>query len=624
VCILKPVPMGEVSTNKNLAPGLALGETKIGYIREDFEYWPPRAFTLIPETGDGAWLQSPVQSDPRQSPMTGASGNHGAEFDSWDYYYNVYGDMISLPVDLVGTTSPLLKFYFWNHTDFTGYGNNDSVVVSISSDNGSTWNKILTLKGNIDDWTLNNYDLNAYIGDTILVKFRGISDWGGTDMGIDYVEIGEKPGNDAGIKVILSPGSYTDPSSPLTPSCIITDVGTNDVGSFYTYLLVDSMGTVIHTDSTFVDTLLSGEEDTVNFADMSLSPNFYYTFTYFTDLSGDEYSLNDSMGITTKAYTSDRMVVGELTTNTSCNPCLQANDTLDQIISDYPNNLALIRYHCWWPSSNDPFYMYNVIENTARVNYYGADYAPHFYVDGDVDYGYDASGWRGMLLNEMQKKSPLSIQVNGIYHSISAVGSLYVTITATGEPLDSDLYLRYCLVENGLYYAAPNGERNFQQVFRDMVPDTLGVPLVLHFGDTYVDTQTFQIDSTNINADTSDFVIFVQSDESKHILQGTRISLSSITAGIGDHSNNKPFRLINLPSIIKGNIDVKFYVDMNTKMNISIFDLTGRKVFAALNGKVAKGTHKITINSRNFTSGIYFLVFEYNGGKEESKVVILK
>ena len=165
LAVFKPVSSGEVFSEKGVLPVLS---PKGSYVQEDFENWPPASFTLNPSSGSGAWLQSPVNSASYISPQTGANGSaHGAEFDCWSYYAGISGEMISVPVDLSGSTNPTLEFYFWNHTDQTGYGNNDSTIVSISTDNGNTWTTLAVMKGNVDDWTLHTYDLSSYIGDKI-------------------------------------------------------------------------------------------------------------------------------------------------------------------------------------------------------------------------------------------------------------------------------------------------------------------------------------------------------------------------------------------------------------------------------------------------------------------------
>ena len=621
VSLVKPIPVDVKISSEPLRLKEAIGS----FILEDFEIWPPGTFTLDPASGTGAWQQSPLTSAYYISPQEGASGQYGAEFYVWGYYIGVTGDMLSYPVDLVGATSPEFSFYFWNHTDLTVYGNDDSTIVSISTDGGGSWSTLGIYKGDVDNWTKHTHDLSSHIGDTVIIRFRGISDYGGSDMGIDMVLIGQRPQLDAGVARILNPDDYTTPTTPFIPSCEITSLGIDTVYDFYAYLQVDSMGTLIHRDSVLIDTLFSEKNDTIQFPQMTLSSDFYYAFIYFTLLPGDGYSLNDTVSAITRCYTSDRMVIGELATNTSCGPCQPANDTLDQIFPDYPDNLALVRYHAWWPSSADPFYQYNIPENEARVNYYGADYVPHFYIDGDVDVGSGRNTWRDFIEHEILKPSPLEVIVSGVYMSYIDAGTLYVSVNATGEPVESNLFLRYCLVENGIRYNAPNGQTIFHQVFRDMFPNTSGVVIGdLHYGEVFVDTQAFTVDAATINEDSAEIVVFVQSDDNKHILQGGRMTL---LAGVDEEPLDKEsLRILNIPPIIvrESNGEIKFILESSAYVNVSIYDITGRMRMNLIEGKLVAGIHTLSIESEKLTSGLYFISFSYNNERQMRKVVILQ
>ncbi len=599
---------------------------KMSYVRESFEEWTPAFFTLNPSMGSGAWLQSPLTSENYISPQAGADGEHAAEFDSWDYNSGVSGDLISVPVDLSSATSPILSFYFWNHTDQTGYGNSDYIVVSISNDGGGSWSILDTLSGDVDTWTYHSYSLNGFIGDTVIVKFTGYSDYGGSNMGIDMVVIGDVPDYDAAVSSIISPYSYNDVSA-VSPACVVASLGNLTLYNFYVYAEAYHNGIIVYKDSVLIDSLPSGSKDTVSFSSFNPDSGYLYDFNFYTGYSGDGFPYNDTMGIVSAFYYSDRTVVGELITNTGCTPCKPANDTLDQIFPDYPDNLVLIRYHAWWPSSSDPFYTYNATENAARINYYGADYAPHFHIDGIVDGDADRDNWRSMIETEMQKKAPLKISVGGWFaDSAGFSGMLEVHLKFTGEPMDTNLYLRVALVENGIRYNASNGQTVFYQVLRKMYPDTMGIALMYPgLGDTISQTVPFIIDSTdtaNFDEDSLEFVVFVQGDNTKEILQGTKIAFSDL---VGVKENRKAERTFDIDNVSfeKGAILVKYSVPLGGEVIFNIFDNSGRRIRQMRVG-TDKGEHVIHIKDRRLKSGIYFMEAEYNGQKTIKKFVIMR
>ncbi len=273
------------------------------FIFEDFEVWPPTDWLLNPTSGESAWVQSPIYSQDYISPQTGASRSYSAEFSSYDYPAGDLGDMISPAVNLAGATSPVLDFYFWNHTDQIGYGNSDSIIVCISNDNGGSWVVLDTLKGDVDVWTEHSYDLSSYINDTVMVKFTGVSDYGGSNMGIDAVRLGEPPNYDVGIIAILSPTSSVLSNNNITPECIVKNYGKKSADDFYTYLMIDSAGVNIYRDSVFTSSLLSGGEDTINFAlwNVGGGEGIIYNLTFRVALSLDEVLSNDTAFTNTQA-----------------------------------------------------------------------------------------------------------------------------------------------------------------------------------------------------------------------------------------------------------------------------------------------------------------------------------
>ncbi len=242
--IAKMVCPNTVQVNKPSGSAIIPQAVKTSYIKESFETWPPSTFTLSPSTGTGAWMQSPVVSADYISPSVGAAGEHAAEFDSWDYTSGTFGDMISEPIDLSTATSPVLSFYFWNHTDLAGYGNSDYVLVHISNDNGTTWTLIDSLYGDVDNWTFHSYDLSSYIGDTIIVRFRGFSDYGGSNMGIDEVTLGQTPDYDAAIVKIINPVEY-DSVHAITPQVVVSSEGLNELTNFYVYVEANHSGIIV-------------------------------------------------------------------------------------------------------------------------------------------------------------------------------------------------------------------------------------------------------------------------------------------------------------------------------------------------------------------------------------------
>jgi hypothetical protein len=603
---------------------------------EDFESWPPPGWTLIPASGTGSWQQSPLYTDFRLSPQTGADGTaHGAEYSSWDYSPGTNGALISPDIDLVGTTAPILSYYFWNHTPVPPYGNTDSIIISISTNAGVNWTFFATLKGTFDNWSSSSLPLSAYIGDTIRVRFTGVSDYGGSNIAIDEVKIGQPPNHDVQINS-CNIDEYTEPDIAIMPTALVKNL-TENTETFQVFCLVDSVGdgneVQVYIDSQYVSNLAALDTQTVAFANWTNHGGNIYNFTFYTLLAGDEYPPNDTLRTMTYTYFTSRKVLGELITNTGCSPCKPANDTLDAIYASNPEELVFIRYHGWWPSSGDPFYQANIPENQARIYYYGADYAPHFHINGSVDGGSSRNEWRSMLQDQHDNtRAPLTITLTGDYDTLTQDWTIIAELFGTGKITDTNLKLRYAITEDSIHYNAPNGQTIFHQVFRDMFPNTSGVPITIDHGQTVVDTQDFTVNPSWVGRNCY-VAVFLQNDDNHKVLQSNKIALTAFP-GIQEGQTTTDLKTYHLnlqPNPFVGETRISFAVgDQVRNVSLKIYDATGKLIkdlpietsdFRQLTQVLWNGTND---RGQNLPAGIYFVKLSADEQIVIKKLVLLK
>src|SRR5690554_4744693 len=76
--------------------------------------------------------------------------------------------LISPEIDLSQLTTPFLSFeWFSNNTDFPG--DNNPLIIDVF--NGTSWTNLDTLSGDSSAWRFQNYDLAAFMNQTIQVRF---------------------------------------------------------------------------------------------------------------------------------------------------------------------------------------------------------------------------------------------------------------------------------------------------------------------------------------------------------------------------------------------------------------------------------------------------------------------
>jgi hypothetical protein len=220
------------------------------------------------------------------------------------------------------------------------------------------------------------------------------------------------------------------------------------------------------------------------------------------------------------AYSTERIVIAEFFNNITCANCPDARQALDQLVQNYDSNFVSIRYHVWWADPDDPFWLYNQSEIQARNNYYNNVYTPHCFFDGTIDGMHTYWNWEIIIQGQILVDSPLDIKYFATFDSVSLTGDLYIYVIAVSNISQTDLRLRIAITENNLVY----GDETFNQVFRDMIPDTSGIPFIITQGDTVEFFEQYSCPESLIYQN-CEIVLFVQSDIDKEILQSNRIRI---------------------------------------------------------------------------------------------------
>lgn len=220
-----------------------------------------------------------------------------------------------------------------------------------------------------------------------------------------------------------------------------------------------------------------------------------------------------------QGYAADRVILLEMHTSTTCGPCVSGNQVVNEIENTHGDNMAIIRYHVWWPSpGNDPFYHANTEEATVRTEYYGVSGVPNCTVDG-TDAGWPPDLWPAAAQGQVGVPSPLTIDLD-----VSVSGEITATIFAEETLSGIDNVVHFVLTESDIHYTGPNGDPIHDQVMRDMLPDANGHALNISQGQTVTMTVAYNMDPS-WNPATMEAVVFVQNNQSKEIYQAAKATI---------------------------------------------------------------------------------------------------
>jgi len=176
--------------------------------------------------------------------------------------------------------------------------------------------------------------------------------------------------------------------------------------------------------------------------------------------------------------TTDRMVLHEVFTGCNCGPCFGADALLDAVFEENPERFTTIKYQV----GSDP---YMTSESVARRMYYlpGEDVYAIPYVHADGVYGFhpaevnEEEGYNEGDLDAFAAEA--AVLLLSVAHSISGkTVDFTVDYTALADIPSDDLILHAVIIENKTFLnVGTNGQSEFHQVMKKMVPDGAGTPI---------------------------------------------------------------------------------------------------------------------------------------------------
>jgi hypothetical protein len=171
---------------------------------------------------------------------------------------------------------------------------------------------------------------------------------------------------------------------------------------------------------------------------------------------------------------SKKYVLFEHFTQASCGPCASQNPAFEATADNNRGAIHHIAYHTSWPGV-DPMYNYVAAENDTRTSYYGVTGVPNMQMLGNTWSGGPASVSQLQIDNAAAPGSPIEIKVDEVTNGQNR--DVTITIETTGTAPTGNLVLRAAVVEKHIVYGTPpgtNGELEFPNVFRKMLPSTAG------------------------------------------------------------------------------------------------------------------------------------------------------
>ena len=492
---------------------------------------------------------------------------------------------------------------------------------------------LLTVGAENSTWNNRSLSLNAYAGQTIRLAFINNSN----DMyllWLDNVKV-LVPNNEDGNVVDITGLTRYMTAGNQNVTGTFKSKGLNPANNATLNYRVNG-GSVVTQTMTFGTALNYGQSTTYSFTTPAAFPigaNNLKVWVSEVNGVGETNLTNDTAAAFVYAASQAvlRNALIEEFSSSTCGPCASLNASFDPLMNtNTPNSggrVNVIKNQVNWPSpGNDPSYNPH---SAARVTYYGINAAPTALTNGVLE-----MSAHDQAEIDAAKNVPAYANITA---SLTSAGNL-ISGTATVTPFisiptGSPLKVHQVLLQQYYNYpGATTSQKDYHHIMRKMFPSAAGTtitpvdgtPLTVTFSHTLTSAATpaqNSYDFWNTTSMVLEYVVFVQDATSDDVLQSGSAQVAS-TVGLVELKENQEIGIYPNPAKDFAVVGIK--LNKASNIDITIYDITGKVVYANKAAKVDAGQREITINTTEFASGTYNVIVNTEAGTLKDKLIISK
>ncbi|MFA8299962.1 MAG: choice-of-anchor J domain-containing protein [Hyphomicrobiales bacterium] len=288
----------------------------------------------------------------------------------------------------------------------------------------------------------------------------------------------------------------------------------------------------------------------------------------------------------------NQLVTLEHFTNYACGPCAQQNPALEQLLEKNGNNakVAHITYHSAYPGNQDPMYLFNKVDNKARLDYYNVQGVPCVFVNGG-DKAISPAAVSQEIIDAQHAKANL-FNLSGDANLKNSKYEVTMNLKSLVDLKGRDLVAHFIHVEDVTNDPSPNGETLFPNVMRKMLPSNKGTDITKLAKDDVTEF-SFSYDEKYVFEESTLFVI-VQDKETKEVVSSY---------------NQKLKKLDGVQNITMGKLDV-YPNPASQKLTVMGAEGSQYQILNSVGMLVMQGElndRNSIINIRDLKNGVYML-----------------
>lgn len=128
-----------------------------------------------------------------------------------------------------------------------------------------------------------------------------------------------------------------------------------------------------------------------------------------------------------------------------------------------------------------------------------------------------------------------------------------------------------------------------------------------------------------VEATSRDFAVYVPASEFSTTLPKSKTIGTNTSETIPEDSKPGGFQLFdNYPNPFNPSTNISFSIPAQGKVNVSVYNSLGQRVAVLANSEFVQGTHTLTWDAANASSGMYIYSIEYNGARINKRMTLIK
>ncbi|MCH2043052.1 MAG: T9SS type A sorting domain-containing protein [Saprospiraceae bacterium] len=316
----------------------------------------------------------------------------------------------------------------------------------------------------------------------------------------------------------------------------------------------------------------------------------------------------------------NKKIIVEHFTNTRCGICANRNPGFYSNLNNQADAIHL-SIHPSSPYSSCVFNQHNVSENDARTNYYGIyGSTPRLVINGEVISANTNYGAASLFDPYENQTSAAEIKIEQEKFGADSIQTTVTVYTVGTHNLDT-LSLFVSMVEEIVFYNAPNGESTHHDVFRKALTSTTGMGILLPttVGDSlsYSFTQTVDADW-----DVSKMYVLatLQEKTNKALVQAQSIDPDSTsTTVVGaptsiSTTQNEAFKVNIFPNPSQNFVNVQLE-NGGTQSQLELWTMNGQLI----QQQVLE--HTLELDITMLPKGIYLIKIQNEKGSYTQKLI---